>query len=116
MSANTANVQPPPGGGGGKSEGGPGRSYSEKLKTNVNYNQRLKRNVLEISLERTEKDANLNVGEECMERVMTSIGIDINQPVGFQTKYRGNFIIMSVWFQPDVNLDRFCKDETIKVT
>ena len=80
MSANTANVQPPPGGGGGKSEGGPGRSYSEKLKTNVNYNQRLKRNVLEISLERTEKDANLNVGEECMERVMTSIGIDINQP------------------------------------
>jgi hypothetical protein len=33
-----------------------------------------------------------------------------------QTKYRGNFIIMSVWFEPSVNLDRFCKDETIKVT
>ena len=36
--------------------------------------------------------------------------------MGFQTKYRGKFIIMSVWFDPSVNLDRFLKDEKIKVT
>ena len=91
--------------------GGLGRSYSEKLKTNVNYNQRLKRNVLEISLEKTEEDADLNVGDECLERVMTSIGINLSSVMGFQTKYRGKFIIMSVWFDPSVNLDRFLKDE-----
>ena len=102
-----SNGQPPPGG---------GKSYSDKLRTNVNYNQRLKRNVLEISLEKTEDDADLNVGENNMERVMSSLGIDMNLVVGFQTKYRGKFIIMSVWFEPSVNLDRFCKDEKIKVT
>ena len=96
--------------------GGFSRSYSEKLKTNVNFNQRLKRNVLEISLEKTEEDADLNVGDECLERVMTSIGINFSSVMGFQTKYRGKFVIMSVWFDPSVNLDRFLKDEKIKVT
>ena len=115
MAMDTGGGQPPPGGG-NISAGGPVRSYSEKLRTNVNYNQRLKRNLLEISLERTEKDADLNVGIDCMERVMTSVGIDPALPVGFLTKYRGNFIIMSVWFEPSVNLDRFCKDEKIKVS
>ena len=60
--------------------GGFSRSYSEKLKTNVNFNQRLKRNVLEISLEK-------NVGDECLERVMTSIRINFSSGMGFQTKY-----------------------------
>ena len=30
-------------------------SYAERLKTNVRYDQRLQRNVLEISLEKTNK-------------------------------------------------------------
>ena len=66
--------------------GGQGRSYSDRLKTNVNYNQRLRRNVLEISLEKTDDEADLNVGDECLERVMKSIGIDLSLVVGFQTK------------------------------
>ena len=93
--------------------GGPGRTYSDKLKTNVNYNQRLKRNILEISLEKVEDEADLNIGNECLERVMTSIGIDMNLVMGFQTKYRGKFIIMSVWFDSSVNLDRFYRDEKL---
>ena len=95
-----------PGGGHG-SDSKTGNSYSEKLKANVNYNQRLKRNILEISLEKLEENANLNVGSECFERVMNSLGIDLNSVMGFQTKHRGNFIIMSVWFEQSVNLDRF---------
>ena len=43
MAMAMSNGQPPPGG---------GESYSDKLRTNVNFNQRLKRNVLEISLEK----------------------------------------------------------------
>ena len=96
--------------------GGPVRTYSEKLKTNVSYSHRLKRNILEISLEKIEDEADLNVGDECLERVMRSIGIDMSLVMGFQTKYRGKFSIMSVWFDPSVNLDRFCKEEKIRVT
>ena len=54
-------------GGGHVSNSRTGNSYSEKLKANVNYNQRLKRNILEISLEKTEDNADLNVGSECLE-------------------------------------------------
>ena len=76
----------PPGGGSEVINGGGapavlGRSYSDKLKTNVNYNQRLKRNVLEITLERTEKDADLNVGDECKGRVLKSIGVNMRWKV-----------------------------------
>ena len=99
-----------------QSGGQGGRSYSERLKANVNYNQRLKRNELEITLEKTEKDADLNVGDACLERVLKSIGVNVSQVEGYQTKYRGKYSIMSVWMEPGVNLDRFCKEETIKVT
>ena len=40
----------------------------------------------------------------------------MNLVIGFQTKYRGNFIIMSVLFEQSLSLDIFCKDEKIKVT
>ena len=50
-------------------------SYADRLKTNVNYNQRLKRNVLEIMLEKTEKDADIFVDQNCVARVCKSIGI-----------------------------------------
>ena len=53
--------------GGGDKSSKAQSSYSDKLKTNVNYNQRLKRNILKISLEKTEDDADLNVGSECLE-------------------------------------------------
>ena len=54
--------------------GGPGRAYSD--------NQCLKRNILKISLEKVEDEADFNVGNECLEKVMTSIGIDINLVMG----------------------------------
>ena len=36
-------------------------SYVDRSKTNVSFDQRLKRNVLEITLEKTEKDSNMDV-------------------------------------------------------
>ena len=86
-----ADNSPPDPGGGNDYAKGAGSTYSDKLKANVNYNQRLKRNVLEISLEKTEEEADLHVGNDCLERVMKSIGIDMNLVMGFQTKFRGKF-------------------------
>ena len=81
----------PPGGGGYQDRGGGGggvngnmslgveRSetqkknglYSDRLKTHVRYDQRLKRNVLEITLEKTNNDAVFDdVNEEAVGRVL----------------------------------------------
>ena len=112
---------PPPGGGGHDRGGGGVRgnmNYADRLKTNVRYDQRLKRNLLEITLEKTKTEAEFNdVDPEDIERVFKTLGIDIvNQVEGYQIHYKGNISIISVWMKAGVTLDRFCKDIHIKVT
>ena len=54
------------------------RSYSDKLKTNVRFDQKLKRNVLEITLEKTSSEASIdNVSDDDVARVYKTLGIDI---------------------------------------
>ena len=45
-------------------------SYADRLKTNVSYNERLKRNILEITLEKTEKDAEMVLDQECIAKLL----------------------------------------------
>ena len=92
-------------------------SYAEKLKTNVNYDQRLKRNVLEITLEKTEKDAEIILDDKCVARICQSLGMDIVSDVeGYQVYHNGRTSTISVWLYKGRNLDRFCKAESIKVS
>ena len=50
-----------------------GVSYADRLRTNVSYDQRLKRNVLEIVLEKTEKDAEMVLDQDCVAKIITKI-------------------------------------------
>ena len=101
-------------GGGGANKG---MSYSERLKTNVRFDQRLKRNVLEITLEKTDREADFDVDGEDVARVAKTLGIDIiSQTQGYQLQYRGKFSVISIWMVPGIDLDRFCKDVNIRVT
>ena len=52
-------------------------TYSERLKSNVKYDQRLKRNVLEICLEKTEKDAEVVINGDTIARVLKSLRMNI---------------------------------------
>ena len=66
--------------GGDQDRGGVGgvggvNSYSDRLKTNVRYDQRLKRNLLEITLEKTNAEAEFNdVDPDDIERVFKTLG------------------------------------------
>ena len=94
------------------------QSYSERLKTNVRFDQRLKRNILEITLEKTDSEANLaDVKDEDIARVLRSLGIDIaGQTQGYQVHYKGRISIISVWMCAGINLEKFCKDVNVKVS
>ena len=93
------------------------KTYSDSLKTNIRYDQRLKRNVLEITLEKASADADDEVSEEAIERVFKTLGIDIvTQIEGSQVHYRGMTSPISVWMKAGVDLEKFCKDISIKVT
>ena len=94
------------------------KSYSDRLKTNVRYDQRLKRNVLEIALEKTNNEVeSINVRDEDLARIFKTLGIDIVAQVqGTQVHYKGKYSIISVWMAPGVQLDKYCKDVSIKVS
>ena len=100
------------GGGGNKNI----TSYSEMLRTNVRFDQRLKRNVLEITLEKTESDANIDIDGDDVAKVARVLGIDVaSHTQGYQIQYRVNYSVISVWMVPGLDLDKFCKDVNIKV-
>ena len=114
-------TEPPDGGtvGGGEINNQPPNprvSYSDRLKTNINFNQRLKRNILEITLERTNKDAEIRIDQEEISRVFKTLGIDIvSQVEGYQVHYKGRNSVISVWMPTGVNVEKFCKDVNITV-
>ena len=56
--------------------GGPtqtANSYAQRLRTNINYDQRLKRNKLEITAEKTEKDSEIILSQESIARVCLQV-------------------------------------------
>ena len=87
-------------------------TYAGRLKTNVSYNERLKRNILEIVVEKTEREAEIVINEASVERVLKSIGMDImSQVEGYQIQYNGRTSMISVWATQGLDLERFCKVE-----
>ena len=91
-------------------------SYSESLKTNIKFDQRLKRNVLEISLEKMSHESDLNLTNEDVIRVLQTLRIDIVAQVqGYQIQHRGSTSVISVWMNPGIDLEKFCKDINIKI-
>ena len=90
-------------------------SYADRLKTNVKYDHRLKRNVLEITIEKDNKDMRVEMNEELTARILKSVGIDIAKELeGFQVTY-GRIVTISAWMSADISLERFCQKEGIIV-
>jgi hypothetical protein len=90
-------------------------SYADRLKTNVRHDHRLKRNVLEITIEK-DKEVRVDLDPVTVARILNSIGLDIgNQVEGYQIIY-GRVCLISVWVVKGVTLDRFCQKENIIVS
>ena len=86
--------------------------YSERLKVNVVRSERLKRKVLEVSLESDER-ARINLDKDTIAKLIAKLGIDIkSQLEGYQTGSRKLFL----WCKDSVQIERFCSEESIKVS
>ena len=86
--------------------------YADKLKTNVTWDNRLRRNVLEITLDK-EEDSFVDLGQEPVHRLFRTLGINTEKDVeGFFQRSKS----IHVWLVNGINLDRFCKNESIRVT
>ena len=63
-------------------------TYSESLRSNVKFDQRLKRNVLEICLEKAERDTEIILNGDTIARVLRSLKMSIETELeGVQVQY-----------------------------
>ena len=70
-------------------------TYSERVKSNVKFDQRLKRSVLEISIEKTDSESTLEVDNNDVSRICQTLGMDITSQVeGFNIRYYSNKAIL----------------------
>ena len=97
------------------------QSYADRLKTNIRYDQRLKRNVLDIEIEKLDRENDIVLEQGCVARLLTSIGMNIDtqssncELVGYQVTY-GRVVTLAVWCKAGVNLEKFCRSENIQVS
>ena len=85
--------------------------YSDKLKTSVTWDNRLKRNVLEISLEKDDESQDV-IDQGSILRLFKTLGMSPEKDVeGYYQRNRS----IHVWLVNGINLDRFCMNESIKV-
>ena len=76
-------------------------SYVDKLKANVNRFERLKRNVLEINLEKDSSVTFINLEAETVAKVLSNLGVDIKTQVEAVQTCPGNSKKIFVWVKPD---------------
>ena len=91
------------------------QSYADRLKTNMRYDQRLKRDVLKITIEKSDKEKMINLTPEIVARLLISIGLNAADKMeGYRITYR-RVCTISVRVKKDIALVRFCQKEGIVV-
>ena len=91
-------------------------SYADRLKTNVKYDHRLKRNILEITIEKDNKDVRVEMSDDLIAQILRSVGIDVTKELeGFQITH-GKVCTNSAWMSAGISLERFCQKEGIIVS
>ena len=92
-------------------------TYADRLKTNVKFDQRLKRNILEIFIEKSDEETELVLNQNVVARLMDSLKMNTaTEMEGFQIKYTKNGAVIQVWCVQGVNIEKFCRQENIQVS
>ena len=86
-------------------------SYADKLKTNIKWDNRLQRNVLEIILENDNKEF-VEINDDVIEKLFRTLGIDVKSHI--EGCFRRSNTIFA-WLVKGIDLDRFCRAESIKI-
>ena len=83
-------------------------SYANMLKTNIKFDQRLKRNVLEVHIEKNDKFDQVELGGDTMVRILKSIGMNVTTELEGSFVVYGNTPVIIMLCKADVNLENFC--------
>ena len=87
-------------------------SYSDKMKLNLKRSERLKRKVLEITVE---SQGNFKIEDEDVAKLITRLGIDQKSHMeGFQI-CPGNSKKILLWLKDSCDVSKYCKDKSFRI-
>ena len=91
-------------------------SYAERAKMNVRYDQKLKRNILEIEVEKEDIQDEMILTEATIANLLRKIQIDINSHVeGYQVSYGRKKSKIEILCKSGIDLEQFCFQESLQV-
>ena len=91
-------------------------SYADRAKMNVRFDQRLKRNVLDIYVEKKDVKDEMFLNQDVVAKLLKNIGMNIEGEVeGYQVTYGGRSGKIAVLCKAGINLERFCRQESYEV-
>ena len=83
---------------------------------NVRYDQRLKRNVLDIEVEKKDVRDEMFIDQNVVAKLLKNIGMNIDRECdGYKLTYGGKFGKISVLCKAGIDLERFCRQECFEV-
>ena len=90
----------------------PPSSYANRVKISLNKYEKLKRNVLNINMEKKNEHRFVTFNGESVALICESVGVKPGlETEGYQVQYRGKNIIVSVWLKHAISLERFVTEE-----
>ena len=106
MPDKTENVPPDPG----------VMSYADRAKLNVRFDQRLRRNVLEIEVEKDKEDDEIILTEDTIAKLLNKIKLNIYSHVeGYQVSFGRKKAKIAVLCKQGLDLEQFCIRESLEV-
>ena len=91
-------------------------SYAEKAKMNIRYDQKLKRNVLDIEVEKDNVEDEMILSEETVQKLLNKINMSIETHVeGLQVSQGRKKAMIDVLCKAGLDLEQFCLQESIQV-
>ena len=91
-------------------------TYADRAKINIRYNQKLKRNVLEIEVEKDSTEAEMILSEETIANLLRTIHMDIYIDVeGHQVSYGRKKSKIEVLCKEGIDLEQFCTKNRLQV-
>ena len=91
-------------------------SYADKAKMNIRYDQKLKRNVLDIEVEKDNFEDEMILSAESLEKLLTKINMNIKTHVeGYQVSFGTKKAKIEVLCKAGLDLDQFCIQESVQV-
>ena len=91
-------------------------SYADRAKMNVRYDQKLKRNVLEIELHKDDNEVEVIITEETIVKLLAKINMDIVSHIeGYQVSHGRKKSKIEILCKAGLDLEQFCSHEIMEV-